>query len=501
MFGGVGGRWWACGLLVLVVSVFAAGTADAGREPLVAVSASGLWTASTAGGVFALGGASLHGSVAGLPLREPVIAVAATPSGAGYWLAALDGGVFAFGDAHYYGSMGGVALNEPIVGLAATVTGRGYWLVGADGGVFSFGDAHFFGSTGGYRLNQPVVAMTATPTGGGYWLVARDGGVFSFGDAHFYGSTGGIRLNEPIASMGAAPNGHGYWLLGRDGGVFTFGAARFYGSAVGTMSLAVGLVASRTGGGYWIVSSSDQIRAFGDAPAVAAPATTSPTVGIASPWASSSGLALPLLEYIAALATQTQGPAALTWPGPHQVALTFDDGPSPDTLGMLAALTQRGVPATFFVVGYEAAANPDLIRAEVNAGMSVEDHTRDHADLTRLSPAGIDSELQSTADVIQAASGQRPKCFRPPYGATNTTVIAEAARLGLTQVLWNVDPSDYTLPGAATIATRVLAAANGSGLVVGMHDGGGDRSQTIAALPAIIDGLAARGYSFVRLCT
>jgi peptidoglycan/xylan/chitin deacetylase (PgdA/CDA1 family) len=263
------------------------------------------------------------------------------------------------------------------------------------------------------------------------------------------------------------------------------------------MSLAVGLIASRSGRGYWIVSSSDQIRAFGDAPAVAAPATSSPVVGLASPWASSSGLALPLLEY--SLTAGAQGQFA--WPGPHQVALTFDDGPSPYTSGILAALTQRGVPATFFVVGYEAAASPDLVRAEVNAGMSVEDHTWDHADLTRLNPAGIDSELQSTADAIQAASGRRPTCFRPPYGATNNTVIGAAARLGLTQVLWNVDPSDYTRPGAATIAARVLAAANGSGLVVGMHDGGGDRSQTIAALPAIIDGLAARGYSFVRLCT
>ena len=79
-------------------------------------------------------------------------------------------------------------------------------------------------------------------------------------------------------------------------------------------------------------------------------------------------------------------------------------------------------------------------------------------------------------------------------------MTGEAARIGLAQVLWNVDPSDYKRPGAGTIAARVLAAANGSGLIVGIHDGGGDRSQTIAALPAIIDGLRARGYSFVRLC-
>jgi len=257
------------------------------------------------------------------------------------------------------------------------------------------------------------------------------------------------------------------------------------------------LVSSRSGRGYWIASSSGQVRGFGDAPALRTAPSASPVVGLASPWASSSGFAVPLLEYIYAAAL-TSG--KFVWPGPHQVALTFDDGPSAYTLGVLAVLQQRAVPATFFVVGYEAAAAPDLLRAEVNAGMSVEDHTWDHADLTRLSPTSVDAELQRTADAIQAATGQRPTCFRPPGGATNNTVTNEAARLGLTQVLWNVDPSDYKRPGATTIAARVLSAANGSGLIVGIHDGGGDRSQTIAALPAIIDGLKARGYSFVRLC-
>ena len=103
-----------------------------------------------------------------------------------------------------------------------------------------------------------------------------------------------MRLNAPIATMGATRNGRGYWLLGRDGGVFTFGTARFHGSAVGSMSLAVGLVSSRSGRGYWIVSSSDTIQPFGDAPALTAPATASPVVGIATRWASSSGLAVPV---------------------------------------------------------------------------------------------------------------------------------------------------------------------------------------------------------------
>ena len=84
-------------------------------------------------------------------------------------------------------------LNQPIVGMAATPTGNGYWLVASDGGIFTFGDARFYGSTGGIRLNRPIVGMAATPTGNGYWLVASDGGIFTFGDARFYGSTGGMR--------------------------------------------------------------------------------------------------------------------------------------------------------------------------------------------------------------------------------------------------------------------------------------------------------------------
>ena len=91
--------------------------------------------------------------------------------------------------------------------------------------------------------------------------------------------------------------------------------------------------------------------------------------------------------------------------------------------------------------------------------------------------------------------------FPSPYGSTNSTVAAEGTRLGLAQILWNVDPSDYLRPGASVIASRVLAAASGRGLVIGIHDGGGDRSQSVAALPTIIQGLRARGYTFVRLCT
>ena len=443
------------GVVVTVVPASAQPSSATTRRVADRVAAPAVWLAGTDGGVFTLGSARFRGSLGDAPQPQPVIAVAARPTGKGYWLAALDGYVRAFGDAPMRGNLRGIRLNRPIVDIAASPTGNGYSLVATDGGVFTFGDARFAGSLGGTHLNQPIGGMVATPSGRGYWLVASDGGVFTFGNARFFGSLGAFRLSQPIATISATRDGRGYWLLGRDGSVYR----------------------------------------FGDAAPVALPPVGrhAPIAGLATPWASSSGIALSLLGY-APPASQR------TWVGPHEVALTFDDGPSAYTLPMLAALAREGVPATFFTVGTEAAANPGLLVAEADAGMSVEDHSWDHANLTTLSPAGIDSELTRSADAVQAAIGRRPSCFRPPGGNTDATVVAEGTKLGLSQILWNVDPSDYLRPGTNVIASRVLSTATGKGLVIGMHDGGGDRSQTVAALPAIVDGLRARGYTFVRLC-
>jgi hypothetical protein len=181
----------------------------------------------------------------------------AGPLASGYWLVANDGGIFNFGDAPFLGSTGHLGLKQPIVAMARTPTGKGYWLVAADGGIFAFGDAQFFGSTGAIRLNQPVVGMAATATGKGYWLVARDGGIFAFGDAVFHGSTGAIRLNQPIVGMAANPFTGGYWLVAADGGIFAFNTP-FYGSGVGRIEpgKAVAVVPTVNGDGYAIVSSS-----------------------------------------------------------------------------------------------------------------------------------------------------------------------------------------------------------------------------------------------------
>ena len=360
------------------------------------------WLAATDGGVFALGSAPFRGSVGGMHLNQPVIAVAGNPSGSGYWLAALDGGVFTFGDARFHGSLGSTHLNMPIVDMVATPSGGGYWLVAADGGVFSFGDARFHGSLGATHLNQPITGMVPTPSGGGYWLVAADGGVFSFGDAHFYGSLGGTRVTPAIAALAATPDGHGYWLLRRDGGVYHFGTAAPLPDAAGAGVLAVGLVPTRSGGGYWIAFADGTVRAFGDASPVALPPIrlAAPVVGIATPWASSSGYAL-LLEFLRA--------RQRTWVGPHEVALTFDDGPSDYTLAVLAVLARYQVPATFFTVGELAAAQPDLLAPRRTRGCRL----RSTTGVTPTSPvcrsprSTTSSSVPRTRSKPRSAAGRR----------------------------------------------------------------------------------------------
>jgi hypothetical protein len=247
----------------------------------------GYWMVASDGGIFSFGTAAFHGSTGMKHLNQPIVGMAATPSGNGYWLVASDGGIFSFGDAQFHGSTGAIRLNKPIVGMAATPSGNGYWLVASDGGIFSFGDAQFHGSTGAIRLNQPIVGMAAMPSGNGYWLVASDGGIFSFGDAAFHGSAGNIHLNKPIVGMSATSDGGGYWLVATDGGIFTYGDAVFHGSA-GALPLnqpIVGMAESGDDGGYWLVARDGGIFSYGDASfhgSTGALVLNQPVVGMAS---------------------------------------------------------------------------------------------------------------------------------------------------------------------------------------------------------------------------
>ncbi|MFZ4518513.1 MAG: polysaccharide deacetylase family protein [Microthrixaceae bacterium] len=184
---------------------------------------------------------------------------------------------------------------------------------------------------------------------------------------------------------------------------------------------------------------------------------------------------------------------------PGQVALTFDDGPDPTwTPRVLDVLDRYGVKATFFVLGSNAARYPDLVREIVARGHSLGNHTWSHPDLTRLSGGAVVDQLRSTSDVLAGIANYEPSCARPPYRATNAAVQDIIASLGMRPALWNVDTNDYQRPGAGVIARRALAVRPDG--VILMHDGGGDRSQTVAALPAVIEGIQARGWSLTKLC-
>ncbi|MFN2569370.1 MAG: polysaccharide deacetylase family protein [Candidatus Dormibacteria bacterium] len=187
-------------------------------------------------------------------------------------------------------------------------------------------------------------------------------------------------------------------------------------------------------------------------------------------------------------------------PGQPVVALTFDDGPDPRvTPAVLAVLAGRGVPATFFMAGRMAAAHPELVREVAAAGHGVGGHTWNHIDLRTLPDAGYEPEVDRTDQLLAGLSGQDIRCVRPPRGATTMRVAALLAGRGLSTMLWSVDPTDWSRPGAGEIVRRTLSAVR-PGSIILLHDAGGDRSQTVAALPAILDGLRDRGLTPVTLC-
>jgi peptidoglycan/xylan/chitin deacetylase (PgdA/CDA1 family) len=129
---------------------------------------------------------------------------------------------------------------------------------------------------------------------------------------------------------------------------------------------------------------------------------------------------------------------------------------------------------------------------EIEDGDAIGDHTEDHPMLARMSAHEQHEQLFEQIARIELLGGKRPVLFRPPYGSFNATTLHELKALHLLMVLWSVDTGDYLQPGTEVIAQRALAGAH-PGAIILMHDGGGDRSQTIAALPAIISGLRARG--------
>ncbi|MEU8348326.1 MULTISPECIES: polysaccharide deacetylase family protein [unclassified Streptomyces] len=180
------------------------------------------------------------------------------------------------------------------------------------------------------------------------------------------------------------------------------------------------------------------------------------------------------------------------------VALTFDDGPLPPYTGQILDILERyGVPATFFCVGMHARAYPEELVRMREQGHALGNHTWSHPFLPELTRPQLTEQLDRAGEAIAGASGGGvPSLFRPPYGARTPQVMEWLAAAGPRIVLWDVVPDDWSMPGAESIAAAVLDQTR-PGSVVLLHDGGGDRSQTVAALPPVIEGLLTRGFRFV----
>jgi peptidoglycan/xylan/chitin deacetylase (PgdA/CDA1 family) len=186
---------------------------------------------------------------------------------------------------------------------------------------------------------------------------------------------------------------------------------------------------------------------------------------------------------------------------PLNVALTFDDGPWPNqTSKFLSVLKKFKVKATFFVIGYLAQRYPDLIQAETKAGMTIGNHTWDHPNtpFRNLPKKQIRSEIAKTRRYL-ASVGVDTSVFRPPGGSYSDAVIKAAERLNERVVIWAIDPKDWQHGRTTKQIVRAVLSAVRPGSIILLHDGGGDRSATLAALPRIIRGIRRMGLGFLPL--
>lgn len=174
------------------------------------------------------------------------------------------------------------------------------------------------------------------------------------------------------------------------------------------------------------------------------------------------------------------------------VALTFDDGPSPYTSSVLRTLKRYRAKATFFVLGDQIPGRSSLLRSMVRNGHEIGNHSLNHA----IYPSY--GQLTMTSARIKQAANFKPCLFRPPYGAVNGSLISRVLQAGMMTINWDVDPQDWATPGTGAIVSRVLGTAR-RGSIILLHDGGGPRGQTVAALPSILRSLSSRGYSFLTV--
>jgi peptidoglycan/xylan/chitin deacetylase (PgdA/CDA1 family) len=182
----------------------------------------------------------------------------------------------------------------------------------------------------------------------------------------------------------------------------------------------------------------------------------------------------------------------------RMVALSFDDTPGPYTERIFRTLLRYHDSATFFVIGNWIDGHAPLLRAMLENGMELGNHSYTHPRDLATEAEGASHQLEMANAAIQRATGFRPCLFRPPYGVLTPNLVQRAKVAGLTTAKWKVDPLDWIHPGANLIRERVLAAVQPGAIVI-MHDNIETRGQTLTALPGILDGLRARGLHTVTI--
>lgn len=208
------------------------------------------------------------------------------------------------------------------------------------------------------------------------------------------------------------------------------------------------------------------------------------------------GYWLPSTTTISERARRHYGVEARTRSG---VELTFDDGPHPDfTPQVLEILRRYDARATFFCIGINALAYPELVARTVEEGHQVANHTWSHPYLPDLTRDQVLRQVDATNEALAKATGGENTLVRPPYGARTSRLLYWLAGQGMVTALWDVDANDWAAPGTEAVVAKVTAEVR-PGSVVLMHDAGGDRSQTIEALPRIIEKLTGDGYRLVTV--
>jgi len=183
-----------------------------------------------------------------------------------------------------------------------------------------------------------------------------------------------------------------------------------------------------------------------------------------------------------------------------QVALTFDDGPGPLTPAVLDVLAEQGATATFFVRGSQVNGQEEVLRRALDEGHLLGNHSWSHPDLARVPGAEAAEELRRTTEAIRDATGLHTCLFRPPFGSSSRELVNLAATQGLMTIGWDISTRDWE--GAGSDQDEILdRAVRGArrGSILLMHDGGEERTALLAALPGIVGGLRARGFSTVAL--